>query len=153
MTPHQKQTRPPKPIVSEEPTAVIKSSENFIEEKLLGSYTVHNNLGEKVSLITESKLKVCLMEYLQNLEKRGVWIAPLGILATIVITLLTADFQDKFYISRYTWQAIFILSAIISSVWLILVFIKRPKEVTIDDIVREMIPPLEETKSTTRKTK
>lgn len=130
----------------EVPKANIESSTDFLNGKLMGSYTFHNNLGEKIGINSESKIRICLMNYLQNLKERGGWLTPFGILITILITLSTTEFQDKFSIPKYTWQALFIMGGFICLAWLLRELFKRPKEITIDKIIEELIPPLEDKK-------
>lgn len=135
------------------PKATIEASSDFLQKKFVDSLTVHTNLGERVVSISESKIRICLMNYLQNLKERGEWITPLGLSITILITLLTTDFQDRFSIPKDTWQAIFVICGVISFVWLIRSLIKLPKEVTIDNIIDELIPSLDSTKIVTKKLK
>jgi len=63
----------------------------------------------------------------------------------MLITVLTTDFKDGF-LSRYTWQAIFIIVGILSLVWLVRVLLKIPKLKKVDDIVSELMPPQEAVK-------
>lgn len=78
---------------------------------------VHGNLSPDVIQITVDRLALILHRHASSLERRRAWIAPAGILLSIVATLLTAEFKGRF-LSASTWQAVFIISAILTSVWL-----------------------------------
>ncbi len=122
----------------QQPKTTIKPSNESSLKRLVGSFSLHNNVGGRLLNILESDIRVCLMTYLANLRERGGWQAPLGILLTAIITLLTSNFQDKFRIPKETWEALFIMLGIISSTWFIYSLVKRPKEMTIDDIIEKL---------------
>lgn len=79
---------------------------------------VHNNTDQELIVITADKLELVLQRHLSNLERRKEWIAPLGILIAIASAFSTATFKDA-YFSAATWQAIFVITGILSSIWLV----------------------------------
>ena len=81
----------------------------FIQEDSNVTY----NLGQNVIVTTEDKIRLCLTKHLQRIEQKNSWAVPLGILLTILIIFPTTTFKD-FIVSAEVWQAIFIISGIIS---------------------------------------
>lgn len=108
-----------------------------INKEILEKSKVHLNLEEGFIITTEDKIKLCLIRYLKGLEKKNSWITPLGLLITVIVTFLTTDFKDWLF-SKYTWQAIFLISGAIFFVWLIFAFFVLCKTKTIEDIVEEI---------------
>jgi len=100
---------------------------------------MHSNLSERVVYLYESKIRICLMENLNKLDDGRAWQVPFGIFLTICIIFPTTDFKD-WILSKYVWQAVFILLGGISFVYFIYSLYKRPKKVTVDDIINELIP-------------
>ena len=72
-----------------------------------------------------------------SIEERKGWIAPLGILITILVVLLTANFKDIIW-SPDTWAALFVLSAGLSFLWLIKSLWKAYQSETIDNLIEKI---------------
>lgn len=98
---------------------------------------IHVNITQKLIIITEDKLHICLSKNLEKIEKKRVWIAPLGILITILVTLLTSAFQD-FIIPAATWHAIFIIVAFLSFIWLLISLNQARQSIEIEDVIGEL---------------
>lgn len=79
---------------------------------------VYNNTTQNIIRITEDKLEKILMNHSSNVKKKSDWKAPLGIVVSIVLALISTRFQDAFYLEAAVWKAIFIISLIISVGWL-----------------------------------
>jgi len=79
---------------------------------------VHFNLGQEIVITTEDKIRLCLTRHLSRIEKANAWVTPLGVLLTILVVFPTTSFQP-FIFSADVWQAIFIISALLSFVWLV----------------------------------
>jgi len=70
--------------------------------------------------ITDDKLRNILSTFIQDLKKVQLWLVALTLVLTILLAILTADFNKDFIgISRTTWSAIFYVSLAISIGWLI----------------------------------
>ena len=81
---------------------------------------IYTNTGSPYVVITEDKVNLILKEYSANLEKKNRWHTPLAILLTIIVTLLTANFDNtKLGFESGTWSAFFIMGALISTYWLV----------------------------------
>ena len=88
-------------------------------ESLVNVSDVHLNVSQEVIVTTEDKIRLCLSKHLNRMEKKKNWIAPLGILLTVIVTLSTSDFSDKLF-KAATWQAVFVISGVVSFIWLII---------------------------------
>jgi len=122
--------------------ATIISNEE-LQKKMVQKSTFHDNLGERILTISESKLRLCLKDNLDNMGSRAAWQTPAGIAFTILITCLTTNFND-WMVSHFTWQAMFIIAGILSCAWLIVTLIRTPKLKKVDDIVNELMPNKDE---------
>jgi hypothetical protein len=70
--------------------------------------------------ITEDKLENILIKFLEIFKKTLSWITPFSIFLTILITLLTTEFQKNFLgIDKTVWSSVFYISIILSVFWLI----------------------------------
>jgi hypothetical protein len=95
------------------------------------------DVTEKCIITTEDRARLCLKDCVENMETRRAWIAPLGILMTIVVTLVSASFKD-WVLPAAVWQSSFIIALILSGIWLVRTLISRPKVITIDEIVKKL---------------
>jgi hypothetical protein len=90
-----------------------------------------------VIITTEDKLKLCLQQYVSDTERSKEWIAPLSLLVGLLLALVTADFHDAM-LSASTWQAIFIISSVLSFFWLMASLRRAFGNRTIDDLIKEI---------------
>lgn len=92
-----------------------------IDKEILKDSKVSTNIAQDIIVTTVDKAKLCLIEHQKTLSAKDGWIAPLGIIIPVIAALVTADFTKQFIgLGPAIWQAIFILSAIGSFVWLLL---------------------------------
>lgn len=105
--------------------------------EIVQNTTLHLNLSQDAIVITEDKVRLCLIEHLGRMEAKKNWIAPAGVLLTLLITFATTTFQD-FGLKATTWQAIFIISAVLSVAWLLWTAKKAWKAPSVEDIVAIM---------------
>ncbi len=96
---------------------------------------VHSNVEQEVIEITSDKLCLILTDHIELMTSRKDWQAPLAMLATIVLVLTTADFKQAWGMSPDTWMAIFVISAVLSTGWLIKSLINLKKSVSVQDIL------------------
>jgi hypothetical protein len=81
--------------------------------------TVHKSLNQEVIVITADKVRLCLIDHKNALLAKREWLVPLGMLTTILVTLLTAQFKN-WLVAAETWSALFMLAALVCSIWLLL---------------------------------
>jgi len=108
----------------------------FIRQTTVGVDQIIDSTRQNLIYITEDKLRLILYQYEESLKKRKAFWAPLGVLITIIVTLLSAEFRN-WVLSAETWRCCFIVFAGILSVNLLIsavVAFKTKKK----DIVEEI---------------
>lgn len=95
---------------------------------------VHSNLSQEVVKITVDKLRLILNSYLENMERKREWMAPIGILATLVAVFATTNFKD-FWLSAKSWEAFFLWGTLFTIIWLILSIKRALKAKSVDDVI------------------
>jgi hypothetical protein len=78
-----------------------------------------SNIKSDLIEITHDKLENILLKHLEKLDIRKSWITPTSILLTVLVTWLTATFNDFLGISKSVWEALFLILLIGSTVWLL----------------------------------
>jgi hypothetical protein len=95
---------------------------------------IHSNIEQKLIQITEDRLTLILNQHIKNLEMKNAWVAPLGILITLIVVFATTEFK-KAFVSADTWRAFFIISTLLTIYWLIKSLITAFKAESINEIV------------------
>ena len=98
---------------------------------------LHVNLSQEAIVITEDKVRLCLIAHLRGLEAKKDWIAPAGVLLTIIITFATTTFRDA-ALSAATWRAVFVISGVLTFAWLVRTLWVAWKAPTMEDVVASM---------------
>ena len=80
-----------------------------IIQQIVSNDRLHLNVEQTLIVTTEDKIHICLTKHLHKAERRRQWIAPLGVIASLVATLVATDF-NQFIFSPDTWNAIFVIS-------------------------------------------
>ena len=96
---------------------------------------IHSNVDQEIIEITSDKLKIILSNHIATLASRKEWQTPISILLTIIIVLCSSDFKEFLGFSADTWSAVFIMSAGLSTLWLIKTLIKLKNVSTIEDVL------------------
>lgn len=100
---------------------------------------VHDNTSTSLINITVDKLKLILSNHLECLGRKSAWQVPLSIFLTIAIVFATAEFKDSLGLSKNTWEAMFLMSGVLSLVWLIYSVAKYKSSLTVDELVNKII--------------
>ena len=79
-----------------------------ISDQLTQDSNVHLNLSNDLIVITEDKLRLCLREQGDAINESRSWTAPVSMLITLSIVLLTTSFNEAFFPAS-TWQAVFVI--------------------------------------------
>ena len=95
------------------------------------------NVAQNIITITEDRLRLHLIGNLKKRERKNAWIAPLGIFLAIMLSFLKTDFKD-IGLKAATWQAFFIIAAILAFGWLIYSFVQLRKIETIDELIEKI---------------
>ena len=114
---------------------------NIVSDALAGQIVqeskLYLNVTQGVIVITEDKVRLCLINYLVRMEGRRGWIAPAGILLTIITAFATTTFRD-FVLNSDTWKAIFIVAGSLVAAWLIQAIMVALRSPSVEDVVTEM---------------
>ena len=100
-----------------------------------------SNIKSDLIEITEDKLENILLKYLKNMGRQTAWMTPLGLFISVLLAINTSTFTDKFNISANTWEAVFLLAAIGSGLWLLISLITLAthwKNSSIDFLISEI---------------
>jgi hypothetical protein len=76
-------------------------------------------LSSKVIVITEDQLELRIADGIQKMSTRDSWVAPLGISATLLVALLTAEFKNLTWVASETLKGFFIACTTLSCLWLV----------------------------------
>lgn len=90
-----------------------------LDKELLEGFTVQKNLSQEAILITTDRAKLCLIQYKEVLKSQWDWIAPAGILITLVTSLFATDFRNFLGIQADFWKALYVLLSIMTLGWLL----------------------------------
>jgi hypothetical protein len=88
-----------------------------VRKEVAERLTVHTNVTLEVVVTTVDKVRLCLMRNREHLAAKMAWAVPLGILLTLIATLVAADFRDVFGVKKESWWAVFFLAAVVALVW------------------------------------
>lgn len=107
----------------------------------------HINLSQDVIVITEDKLRLCLLSHATNLTAKERWLAPVSLFVTFLIVLATAEFK-AFILPSSTWQAIFIICAVGSAIWAVVAVVRTFRvDTKLDTVVSEVKQSSEQLKA------
>jgi hypothetical protein len=106
--------------------------------------TVAQNTDQTIIIVSEDRARLCIGKHIAMAGRRIEWVAPAGLLVTLVATLVAADFKD-ILLPKSVWMAMFILAAIGCGLWLIASLQRRGKipddEKLLDAIVSRLKAP------------
>jgi hypothetical protein len=125
-------------------TANIDPGDSTESKQLIKNVKTCDNLDQTVVRITEDKIKLILQEDFKKIDDKKSWIAPFGILISLIAAYFTTDFKNALSVPAQTWQAVWIISMLIIFGWLAVSVIKAlyatfsKNAITIDQIVRRL---------------
>lgn len=96
---------------------------------------MHDNTYQELIFINADRLKLILIEHLENVKNRSAWQAPFGLVITIVLVFCSSDFKTAFGLSADTWRATFLLGGGACLAWLIISLLRIKKSITLDDVI------------------
>lgn len=97
-----------------------------VQEEFSKKLTVHTSLDQEVIVTTADKVRLCLIAHRDRMTARREWLLPLGILTTLITALIAATFRN-FILDAEVWEAVFVIAALVSGIWLIYTVIKAIK--------------------------
>jgi hypothetical protein len=103
--------------MSEEQTQNATFDTQLNEQLVRNARTNWNwNVEQEMIIITEDKLKLCILKHISAVTEQAGWIAPVSLFATFVTVLATADFR-QFVFPAATWHAVFVICTLITGLW------------------------------------
>jgi hypothetical protein len=115
-------------------TTYQAQEDRFIDQRI-------SNVKSDLIEITHDKLENILLKYLKNIAIIKSWITPLSLLVTLLIAELTATFKEFIGIKASVWEALFLLGAVGSFIWLVVSLFKMYQfkgETSIDYLMGEI---------------
>lgn len=97
---------------------MINHKFNYSKSQILTVKQVHRNLDQDVIEITEDKLRIILNDNQKKLVEKSGFHAPLAIVITILLVLVTADFKATFGLSADAIHAVFVVCLFLAIGWL-----------------------------------
>ena len=86
----------------------------------VGIATIEENLDTCVIAVTEDKLRLAALEHQSAVRVKREWLAPLGILLTVLAAITSSEFRPAYGIDPSTWEAFFVSIGVISAIWLLI---------------------------------
>ena len=125
--------------MSEQRTTTIQTTidSGSIKNQIVNVSELHMNVSQDFIITTEDKLRLLLVQHVDRIGQKRVWVTPFGILMTVGLTLINSSFKNA-GLSAATWQAIFIIGGIMSAAWLVRAVFLAIKSETIEDIVKRI---------------
>jgi hypothetical protein len=116
-------------------------SSNIMTDALAGEIVqqtkLYLNVNQDAIVITEDKVRLCLIQHLSKLEARRDWLAPAGIFLTLAVTFPTTTFHDA-VVSAATWQAVFVIVTALDLAWLVRTVWRAWRSPKLEDVVASM---------------
>lgn len=98
---------------------------------------IYTNLQIGVIVVSEDKLVRILEKDRERIKRNVAWTAPASFFISLIVTILTTDFKNKWGMPAETWQALFYVATAIS-VLFIIIFCFKVKKKSIDDLIKEI---------------
>jgi hypothetical protein len=108
--------------------------ESKVQLNVSQSGSVHVDMSSDTIVTTDDKVRLWLIGRVEKNEARNAWIAPAGLFVSLWLAILTSSFKD-FLLKAAVWEAIFIICAVVSLVWLIVSLYRRPRFETVDQLI------------------
>jgi len=115
----------------------IAIDQEAFSDKIVNIENIHINTAQNIIITTEDKLRLHLLDHLNEIERKKEWITPLSLLITIIAVLITADFKD-FFLKPETWKLLFIISGVVSFLWLTKSLKQAFSKYDIADFIQEL---------------
>jgi hypothetical protein len=105
----------------------------------------HTSVAQILISTTEDRARLALEREFRKAGDRQAWLAPGGILLTLVITLVTSEqFQDRLGLSKHTWEAIFVVAAVVVGIWLVRAAVRAWTAPTQEEMIDNVLDSLKQ---------
>lgn len=99
---------------------------------------VHVNVDQEIIQITEDKLRLILKDHLETITQSTSWVAPLGVMISIITTFCTAKFDTFIGLGPEFWKSLFTLAGIASLAWLFVAWRNGQNVMTLDAFISKV---------------
>jgi hypothetical protein len=113
-----------------------------LAENIVQNTDMSLNLGGRIIMCTEDKVRLAVLNHLSRMQDAHDWWAPCGVLVSILLVFVTADFKLAFGLSAATWTAVFLIAAVLSVAWLIRALLRLARAPSADDFINSLKPAL-----------
>lgn len=105
----------------------VTFGQELLTQELVTFEQVHVNVSQTLIITTEDRMNLWLMSVIGRIKKQSEWVAPLGLVIAITLTLTTTSFND-FLLPSATWHAIFVIVEVMAFIWLVITlrFLRKP---------------------------
>ena len=104
---------------------------------------IYKNVSQNIIHVTEDKTRLYLLEYRNALKAQNDWMAPAGILITLIATLIVSDFKPFLSLEPGVWKALFIFISL-ASLYLLVCAIFKARTVRDKSDIESIIQKLKE---------
>lgn len=111
---------------------------NGFSYKTIQCEQIYENFSQEIIVTTSDKLTILLGEHVKYIESRNYWQTPLAIFITIVLVLTTTNFKESFGLSSDVWNAIFIISGVVSFFWTIVSLYQRKNNISVATLINKI---------------
>lgn len=124
-------------LVGSPPTDVVAtqaSKDKQILEEVASNTKVIKALSQDLLVISVDKIRLAYAEHISTRSTKNLWIAPIGLFCTLLLSLLTTTFADSFGVTGATWKAFFMFGCLLTLIWSIIAIKKSIQAPQIDDV-------------------
>lgn len=98
----------------------------------------HENTAQEVIKITVDRARLVLFQHKDALEAKRAWVAPLGLVITIILVFITSNFKEFFGFKADTWAAVFLIGLALSFYWLVCAVCRAVRSAGIEDVINKL---------------
>ena len=106
-----------------------------VAQSLISDSQVILNLGQEVHITTRDKVELGLRRTLPDYSTKEQLAAAVGVFVAFVAGLLTSEFHAFASLSADTWRAVFLISSVLSGLWMIREVVRWIRRPSIQDVV------------------
>ena len=127
----------------------VAFGQELLTQELVTFEQVRVNVSQTLIIATEDRMNLWLMGVISRIKKQSEWVAPLGLVIAITLTLTTTSFNN-FLLPSATWHAIFVIVDVLAFLWLAISLRHLRKPLVIADEIEQLktYSPISDTKPT-----
>ena len=115
----------------------VAFGQELLTQELVTFEQVHVNVSQTLIITAEDRMNLWLMGVIGRIKKQSEWVAPLGLVIAITLTLTTTSFNN-FLLPSATWHAIFVIVDVLAFFWLATSLRYLRKPLVISDEIEQL---------------